>query len=835
MATVFLATDVRHERQVAIKVLHPDLAATIGAERFEREIKLAAKLQHPHILGLIDSGEANGLFYYVMPFIQGESVRDKLDREKQLGVDEAIQITLEVADALSYAHAQNIIHRDIKPENVMMSNGHALVADFGIARARTEAGQNKLTQTGMAVGTPVYMSPEQATGEAVGPSADIYSLGCMLYEMLAGEPPFNGPNAMAIMARHAMEAVPSVRIIRPAVPEEVEEAIFHALEKNVADRPKTAAEFCEILGTPLGATATRKVTGRHTARMRVPTGARMQAYVTEEAEVPKPVPLYKRPVVMASGVLALVAASWIGFLSLNGRSASAAAGASLAPTSVAVTYFEDQTGGNLGHVADGITETLIDQLKPVGGLKVLSKDAVARFRGKDVDVDSIAEALEAGTVVTGSVSETGNRVRVSFNIFNGNNGASIESKGFNLPADDILSINKTVADSVAFYLRGAVGRVVTTAELESGTRNANALTAVQLANKQRRDALEAFAAGDSARTWQLFAQSDSNLARAEDLDERWVKPIALRAQLALLEFRAARTALLKAPYVEQGLTHAERALKLDPQNLDAREARGQLKKARWDLQVVKGAEADKLLEDARADLDFVTQRDQTRPQALVALSAVQTQLKQPTDAYVSAVAAYRQDAFFSGVEDNLVTLFQTSFNREEFAQAHDWCVDEGYRRFPTNWRFVACQLNMRVTPNDTTSVDSAWKELETLQRLLPANVAVKEFQYRRNKMWVAATIAKKGLRDSVAKVVESARTKDKAIDPNGNLLTAEALVRLRLGTALDTAAAFELLKEYVVTQPEHGRGFLETGMWYWRALRQDDRWNSFLRRAAAGS
>jgi hypothetical protein len=314
-----------------------------------------------------------------------------------------------------------------------------------------------------------------------------------------------------------------------------------------------------------------------------------------------------------------------------------------------------------------------------------------------------------------------------------------------------------------------------------------------------------------------------------------VKPIALRAQLALLEFRAARTAVLKAPYVEQGLTHADRALKLDPQNLDALEARGQLKKARWDLQVVKGAEADKLLEDARADLDFVTQQDQTRPQALVALSAVQTQLKQPTDAYVSAVAAYRQDAFFSGVEDNLVTLFQTSFNRQEFGTAHDWCVDEGYRRFPTNWRFVACQLNMRVTPNDTTSVDSAWKELETLQRLLPANVAVKEFQYRRNKMWVAATIAKKGLRDSVAKVLESARTKDKAIDPNGNLLTAEALVRLRLGTAVDTAAAFELLKEYVVTQPLHGRGFLETQMWYWSGLRRDDRWNSFLRRAAAGS
>jgi serine/threonine-protein kinase len=351
MATVFLATDVRHERRVAIKVLHPDLAATIGAERFEREIKLAAKLQHPHVLGLIDSGEANGLFYYVMPFIEGESVRDKLDREKQLSVDEALQITLEVADALGYAHAQNIIHRDIKPENVMMSNGHALVADFGIARARTEAGQSKLTQTGMAVGTPVYMSPEQATGEAVGPSADIYSLGCMLYEMLAGEPPFSGPSAMAIMARHAMEAVPSIRIVRPAVPEEVEEAILAAMEKNVADRPKTAADFCDILGTTLGATATRRVTGRHTARHRVPTGARMPAFTTEETEAAARVPMWKRPITFvggAAGMLALAAGVW---MAASDDAANAAIGA-LDLKTIAVMYFDDQTGGNLGHIAD---------------------------------------------------------------------------------------------------------------------------------------------------------------------------------------------------------------------------------------------------------------------------------------------------------------------------------------------------------------------------------------------------------------------------------------------------------------------------------------------------
>ena len=172
MATVFLAADVRHDRSVAIKVLRPEITLSIGSERFDREIKLAAKLQHPHILGLIDSGEADGLLFYVMPFVQGESLRDRLDREAQLPIEDAIQISLEVADALGYAHASGIVHRDIKPENILLSQGHALVADFGIARAATEAGGHKLTQTGMALGTPVYMAPEQAAGEAVGPTAD---------------------------------------------------------------------------------------------------------------------------------------------------------------------------------------------------------------------------------------------------------------------------------------------------------------------------------------------------------------------------------------------------------------------------------------------------------------------------------------------------------------------------------------------------------------------------------------------------------------------------------------------------------------------------------------
>src|SRR3954464_6917742 len=201
MATVFLAQDTKHERVVAIKVLHPDLAASLGSDRFLREIKLAARLNHPHILPLFDSGEADGFLYYVMPFIEGESLRDRLRREKQLPVDEAMRIATEVASALDYAHRHGVIHRDIKPENILLHDGQALVADFGIALAASKAG-TRMTETGMSLGTPHYMSPEQAMGERdLDARSDVYALGCVTYEILTGEPPFSGPTAQAIVAK----------------------------------------------------------------------------------------------------------------------------------------------------------------------------------------------------------------------------------------------------------------------------------------------------------------------------------------------------------------------------------------------------------------------------------------------------------------------------------------------------------------------------------------------------------------------------------------------------------------------------------------------------------
>jgi predicted ATPase len=236
MATVYLADDLRHGRQVAVKVLRPELAESLGADRFLREITTTANLRHPHILPLYDSGEAAGHLFYVMPFVEGESLRDRMVREAQLPMDEALRFADEVADALHYAHSRGVVHRDIKPENILLENGHAVVADFGIASAVSTAGSEKLTMTGMSLGTPHYMSPEQASGDVVDARSDLYALGCVLYEMLAGVPPFTGPTAMSVMARHAIDPVPSLRTVRPAVSAAIAAVVERALAKAPVDR-----------------------------------------------------------------------------------------------------------------------------------------------------------------------------------------------------------------------------------------------------------------------------------------------------------------------------------------------------------------------------------------------------------------------------------------------------------------------------------------------------------------------------------------------------------------------------------------------------------------------
>ena len=267
MATVYLARDLRHNRRVALKVLNPELGAVLGTERFLAEIEVTANLQHPNLLPLFDSGEADGLLFYVMPFVEGESLRARLDREKQLPADEAVRIATAIAGALDYAHRHNVIHRDLKPENILMQEGQPLIADFGIALAVSKAGGARITQTGLSLGTPQYMSPEQATGDrVVDGRTDIYSLGAMLYEMLVGDPPHAASTSQAIIAKVLTEKPASVRAGRPSVPAHVDAAIARALEKLPADRFSTAREFATALEGKIATSIAASEPVRHVGR-----------------------------------------------------------------------------------------------------------------------------------------------------------------------------------------------------------------------------------------------------------------------------------------------------------------------------------------------------------------------------------------------------------------------------------------------------------------------------------------------------------------------------------------------------------------------------------------
>ena len=312
MATVYLAHDLKHDRDVAVKVLHPDLGAALGGDRFLSEIRTTARLQHPHILPLLDSGEADGLLYYVMPLVTGETLRARLERERQLPVSDAVLIAREVADALGYAHGHGVIHRDIKPENILLQGGHALVADFGIALAVQSAGGARMTQTGLSLGTPQYMSPEQAMGErAIDARSDIYALGAVTYEMLAGDPPFTGSSVQAIVAKVLTERPSPIRTVRDTVPESIEDAVLTALAKLPADRWPTAAAFIAALegqgqatrlrGTPRAGVLARRWSVRSPLPWAVAFGLAMAAAIwgwlpRTRADAPPVVRLELQPV-----------------------------------------------------------------------------------------------------------------------------------------------------------------------------------------------------------------------------------------------------------------------------------------------------------------------------------------------------------------------------------------------------------------------------------------------------------------------------------------------------------------------------------------------------------
>ncbi len=849
MATVFLARDSKHDREVAIKVLHPDLSASIGADRFEREIRLAAKLQHPHILALYDSGAADGLLFYVMPFVRGESLRDKLDREGMLPVDDALRIIHAVSDALQYAHDQGIVHRDIKPENILLSGDHALVADFGIARAANDAGGQKLTQTGMAVGTPVYMAPEQSTGDPVGPSADIYSLGCMLYEMLAGEPPFTGPNAMAIMAKHLMEQVPSVRVTRNAVPEAVEEAIFAALAKTPVDRPKSAHAFAEMLGGSApgmravrpsrvvrGSTAVRQPTpGRGTAAVPRPTLSTSQPLFTvddatgEFIEIVQ-APWWKRPMTLLVGALVLGLGGTAGWLALNQPKGAGAVDPTL--RRIAVLYFEDQSAdSSLRPAADGITEGLIRSLSRISQITTISRDGSERVRGMQ-STDSIVEALRAGFLVRGALRPEGNHVSVSYRLEN-RNGSSVGDGRLSVAKDSLLLVQDSIAQLATDLIRRQLGEQIALQSQQAATSNNAAWLAVQdgIALQRRGSAI---VRADAAAGAALFDRADSAFAGAEALDRRWVEPITRRAQLAYVRSRTyGRNPALIRPWVELAIAHADRALAIDPNDPDALEARGTTRVFSFLQNVPDSKDAPAELQRAIADLDKATTINKKQAGAWTSLSAAYySDPKSGLErAMIAAELSLDADEFQATGLLTRARLTNAAYDLGQFDKADRACGDME-RRHPGDLRTIRCRLYLQSIPNlPSYDVARAWRLRDSLVAV--AAPADKDLQGRVGDIFTAATIARASkLPGAAPALADSARALlrraegDATIDATGELKMFAAFASTILG---DSDDIYRRLSAYVAVNPTVRKEDLRTKpTWWFTPLQGEPRWRQLV-------
>jgi TolB-like protein len=423
MATVYLARDLKLPRMVAVKVLRRELAEVLGTERFLREIQTVAGLGHPHILQLHDSGEADGLLYFVMPFVDGESLRGRLDREGPLPVATAVQLASEIADALDYAHRHGVVHRDIKPENILLQTGHAVVSDFGIAKALDDASgegtaRTALTETGMGIGTPLYMSPEQVMGDRVDGRADIYSLGCVLYQMLEGRPPFEGPTRFAVATQHSVAPVPPLKHSRAAISPALEQAVYKSLAKAPEDRFASAEEF--------------------------------RAAITGAAPVPAP-PLRWPFSRQATAVLALVAAVVVVLVAVYKPWGPPPKPVDVMPSIAVLALKSDSAGAPFG---EGVAEEITTKLGKIPGLRVAPRDQAFSFHGDSVSPREIGRRLNVRYVLGGSVRLDGSERRVSVRLINVADGNEVWAEAYIRDVRDRHVF--AVQDSIALAIVGAL-------------------------------------------------------------------------------------------------------------------------------------------------------------------------------------------------------------------------------------------------------------------------------------------------------------------------------------------------------------------------------------------
>ncbi len=675
-AVVYLAQDLRHDRPVALKILHAEVAASVGAERFEREIKLAARLQHPHIMGVFDSGQVDGRLWFCMPYIEGESLRDKLTRERQLPLADALGIAREVADALDYAHKHGVIHRDIKPENVLLSGRHAMVADFGIARALAPT-EDALTQTGMAVGTTGYMSPEQATGDtSLDARSDVFALGCVLYEMLVGEPPFTGPNAQSVIARMLTEEPRSIRVTRAGVSEALDAIVHRALAKSPADRYQSTGEF----GDALAAIAANPVSGIVSAA--APVAATVAARVAATGPS-MPVPARRRSPTAAIFALGL-------FIGLGGLFAwRYSQGAAANGRGLAVLPFENMGAAEDAYFADGITEEVRGKLAAIPGLRVTARTSSNQYKGTKKAPTVVGGELGVQYLLTGTiqmaVDASGHkRVRVTPELIKVSDGSTKWQQPFDAVLSDVFTVQSAIATQVAAALDVTLASAVKENVKARPTQNLEAYQEYLLGEK----ATESMLRSDG----RSLAEGKVHYERAVALDTTFGVAWSRVAFVAVLGFSVNPTEEL----ARQADDAAKRAMRFAPDHPQARRAYSRY------LNVVKKDYAAAL-----AQLDTGLIRSPNDVDLLAAASSMSALLSRWDEAVDRAKRAYALDQRNANAADQVGRMLHAV---KRFAEA-----DEYYGRSlalsPGNIAIGEDRVINRVSMGDLAAAKAAVRDL----------------------------------------------------------------------------------------------------------------------------
>ena len=757
-AEVFAAHDAASGQPVALKVMRRDIAIEVGSQRFLQEMRVAASLDHPNIVRVLDSGEADGVPYQVMPLVPGETLRARLEREPQLTLATTLGIARQVASAIDAAHRYGIVHRDIKPENILLDGDQAFVTDFGVAYAIDVAVGDRITASGLTVGTPQYMSPEHSSAERrVDGRSDVYSLACVCFEMLAGQPPFTGATTQAIQARHVTEAPPSVRVVRRELPVAVDIALKIGLAKSPADRYPTATAFVEAFEAPEPARG-RSWAWRWAAGLAV----------------------------AAAGVAALSTAG-------TAPEKKGSLAPALDPAQIAVLYpVSSQNDPALAAVGRGLTRDLIYILARIPGLHVISEAGI-RGVGPDSRIDSVALALGVGTVIVATLDRSRDSLDYDVRLVDARTMVEKKSIRGRWPMATLVSVRDTVARVASAELLGTIGREVEASAWQAETRST---TAWEL--QQRARDLQQFAAElptnprDFSPQVGALASADTLFARAAAADGDWEAPVVGRGWVRLVRSQFFTGAIQQAA-LDTAMRIATEVTRRWPRSPRALELRGAVRAGRW--RNVPGT-STVVGDSAEADLRAATLSDGQLSRAWVALSDVLSRKGDSAGSDMAARRAVEADGYSANTGRVMVNLIFRHLFRRQFDSAGALCV-VARRRFPLDAVVRSCELSV-LGWSGTGAADLAAIRVAADQIEHSGAFPLVAGMFPVGRLWVAAVLARSGRRDSAAAELASTQSRLRANGNADEFAMNEAQVYVALG---NSAAALERLERAVQREP----------------------------------